>query len=104
MSDDLASGLSSTANVVEPAAPAPDSPQTPSAPTSMAEAFEQAGIGVEEAPDQPPEAPEGSAPAKAEPPSADGLEGKEGPIPFKVHKTSLENARAKAREDVLQQD
>jgi hypothetical protein len=107
---DLASGLAATANTTPaPSAPAPtpesstpSAPVQPSTPQSFADHLR--AIEDDPAPAAPePVAPVGDVPTTEEPQPEIEAAGKEGPIPFTVHKTALENARTKERESVLQQ-
>jgi hypothetical protein len=98
---DLASGLADSTNA---------SPSVESTPQTVDSVFESAEAELSAAsttPSEPATAVPGEAPtteASAVPPvTPEVVEGSEGPIPFKVHKTALDNARSKERDEVLAQ-
>ena len=78
----------SSADTSAPAAPA-STPAAPTRPASMAAALEQAAAAAD------------SGDATPQLASATGVSGPQGPIPFDVHKTALENARTKASTEAL---
>ncbi len=85
-------------------------PSSPAAPTSVDEALEQSfasEMTADAAPDaEVPVVDEGDAAPDAAPPAEAApvaeIAGKEGPIPFPVHKTALENARLKTEQEVTE--
>lgn len=89
-----------------PAAPATSAPTSPDAtsqrPTSFRDAFEQVAAAN---PDDPTALESAAAIAQPVDPTNAAIapEPKQGPIPFDVHKTSLENARTKAVTEAKQQ-
>jgi hypothetical protein len=87
-------------------APVESSPAVSAAPTTPDAALDAAFSDISAAPTEPadaePLAPSGDVPAIEAPQAVEaqpGPEGKEGPIPFTVHKTALDNARTKAGQE-----
>jgi hypothetical protein len=105
----LDAGLATTTNtataVTAPSQPTP-APSPAARPSSWEDAFAQTEATAEQAAPTTDEVTDGDAPTIAEPPTPEIAQAatpdKEGPVPFKAHKTALENARTKAKEEALQ--
>jgi hypothetical protein len=100
MDDVVSTGGDSTP--VESPSAGESRPSTPDA--ALDAAFAELSASPEPAAPTP-EAPAGEVPTTVEPPTVEdvpGSEGTEGPIPFKSHKTALDNARTKAAQETEQ--